>query len=408
MPVMKPVGDDSVLDRLFFFRFFFFSCWMGLRDTPACVIIDCMMNVINMGSMFDVISGEDISIGNRLPATTLKVICDSNGFHLMKTDELHAPDYKVYGNPKAKVDKIFRKYDHSTDNTGVILSGDKGTGKTLLTRELADEAMKRGMPVIICDVPYEGLADFIQSVDQNAMILFDEFEKTFSKTKGDHDSIAPQDSLLSMFDGLSNTHHLNVLTVNNITRLSDYMLNRPGRFHYHIRFTYPTAEEIKEYLTDNLPASQCGQIEKVISFSRQYPLSYDCLSAISDELQYGDDFNDAIKDLNIINYDMRRMYKYVIELDDGTRINGRESLNTQADDNGIYFSYKGDDFGAYFDFSDAVVRNDCDVIEAVNVDIDGNGDNKITWYDDNKDAHVNHVRSITLQRVFQSYDFRAV
>ena len=30
MPVMKPVGDDSVLDRLFFFRFFFFFVLDGL------------------------------------------------------------------------------------------------------------------------------------------------------------------------------------------------------------------------------------------------------------------------------------------------------------------------------------------------------------------------------------------
>lgn len=137
------------------------------------------MNIINYGSMFDIISGDDVSITDRIPALTLKVVQDRSGFHLMRTNQLHASTGKIYGDYINKVDKIFRRYHADNDNTGVILSGDKGTGKTMLTCEIAARAQQEGMPVLICDTPYHGLTDFIQSIDQDAMILFDEFEKTF-------------------------------------------------------------------------------------------------------------------------------------------------------------------------------------------------------------------------------------
>lgn len=44
-----------------------------------------VMNIINYGSMFDIISGDDVSITDRIPALTLKVVQDRSGFHLMRT-----------------------------------------------------------------------------------------------------------------------------------------------------------------------------------------------------------------------------------------------------------------------------------------------------------------------------------
>ena len=87
------------------------------------------------------------------------------------------------------------------------------------------------------------------------------------------------------------------------------MINRPGRFHFHFRFEYPTADEVRNYLTDKIDKKYFSEINKVVSFSRKIKLNYDCLSAIALELNEGEKFEETIKDLNIINtYDRKRQY----------------------------------------------------------------------------------------------------
>lgn len=373
-----------------------------------------VMNIINYGSMFDIISGDDVSITDRIPALTLKVVQDRSGFHLMRTNQLHASTGKIYGDYIKKVDKIFRRYHADNDNTGVILSGDKGTGKTMLTCEIAARAQQEGMPVLICDTPYHGLTDFIQSIDQDVMILFDEFEKTFpnKETQGsDGIPFNPQNTMLSMFDGLSDTHHLNVITANNLHGLSDYIINRPGRFHYHIRFAYPNSTEITEFMHDKLPESQYSQIDKIIRFSRRYPLNYDCLTAIASELQYGDDFNDAVKDLNIINFDVKRTYNYAVLIDDGTVIRGRTNMN-MASSGSEYISIHYKD--AYFTLSfypsdiDHDENDGSDIIMGTDVIIDGGDDERgVLYYGEDMDETA-HVKNIRFMPITNLYNFNAV
>ena len=95
--------------------------------------------------------------------------------------------------------------------------------------------------------------------------------------------------------------------------LNEYLINRPGRFHFHFRFEYPTADEVKDYLRDKLDEEYHSEINKVASFSRKTKLNYDCLSAIALELNEGETFEDAIKDLNIVNTSEREN-RYNIKL----------------------------------------------------------------------------------------------
>lgn len=91
-----------------------------------------------------------------------------------------------------------------------------------------------------------------------------------------------------------------VVTCNELYGLNDYLINRPGRFHYHFRFEYPSDSEIQEYLCDKLDRNYWSQIDAVIAFSRKVDLNYDCLRSIAFELNTGNDFADAIKDLNMM------------------------------------------------------------------------------------------------------------
>lgn len=66
-----------------------------------------------------------------------------------------------------------------------------------------------------------------------------------------------------------------------IISLNSYIVNRPGRFHYHFRFNYPEPEDIREYLHDQLMPGYDAEIEKIVEFSRTVSLNYDCLRAIA-------------------------------------------------------------------------------------------------------------------------------
>ena len=149
-----------------------------------------------------------------------------------------------------------------------------------------------GLPVIYVNEASPNLGDYIDSIPTECMILFDEFDKTFS-------SSYKQNDLLSLFDGTSRNKKLFVITCNNLDNLSSFLVNRPGRFHYHICFKYPTSEDIVKYLKDKLDEKYWGEIPKVVKRATAIKTNYDTLRAIAYELQQGWSFEEAIEDLNI-------------------------------------------------------------------------------------------------------------
>lgn len=243
--------------------------------------------------------GDDMQAYDQIPAGTYDIcFAKMTGFYLTRRPDM-VVDEKVYGVASEKATKVMSTFKVFTRNLGVILSGDKGIGKSLTAKMIAKTAVDAGYPVILASEYIPGIASFIESITQEVMVLFDEFDKTFRKT-GDEN---PQDTMLSLFDGTTVGKKLFVVTCNQLRSLNDYLVNRPGRFHYHFRFDYPQAEEIRTYLQDKLDPKYYGEIESVVQFSSRVTLNYDCLRSIAFELNFGTPFKDAIMDLNIINLD---------------------------------------------------------------------------------------------------------
>ena len=260
------------------------------------------MKIIETGSVYRVY-GEDLIVLNKLPAQTYKIFFSkTSGFFLERQHDLEVKENKIYGVHEMKANKVLNRFKEANKNLGVILSGDKGIGKSLFARILSQKAINNGIPVILIDNYIPGIDDFLNSIKDDVMVLFDEFDKTFRKTNDDD----PQSKMLSLFDGTSDGKKLFVVTCNEYRNLNEYMINRPGRFHFHFRFEYPNADEIKTYLHDKLDEKYYSEVNKVVSFSRKIKLNYDCLSAIALELNEGESFEVAIKDLNIINTDERK------------------------------------------------------------------------------------------------------
>lgn len=260
------------------------------------------MKAISQGDNTYDIFDDSLRVYEQLPPQAYVVRCSKNrGFFLAKHAEMEIKEPKVYGVHVGKVMKVMQAFEKMNRSLGVILSGDKGIGKSLFAKMLAGAVIESGMPVVVVDTYYPGIASYIESIEQEVMILFDEFDKTFGEVQAQDGQASPQTHLLSLFDGISNGKKLFVVTCNELRKLNDYLINRPGRFHYHFRFEYPSAPEVRQYLCDKLPEEYHGEIDAVVAFTGKVNLNYDCLRAIAFELQSGITFAEAIKDLNIVN-----------------------------------------------------------------------------------------------------------
>lgn len=262
------------------------------------------MKIVNVSDTYRIFP-DDLRTFDKLPNNTFKVeFSPQSGFSLEKQDDLKPSEGKIYGNSAQKVDKIMRGFKHSNRSFGAIFSGDKGMGKSLAVQQIAEKAHESNMPVILVKDAFIGVSEFIDSIEQEALIVFDEFEKVFNEKGESYDEdtntgIEPQSKMLSLLDGLSRRKKLYIVTVNDMWGVSQYMVNRPGRFHYHIKFGYPTQDEISEYMKDKIPDIDKETLKKISYLSQLVNINYDSLRAISFELIEGYTLNESLEDLNI-------------------------------------------------------------------------------------------------------------
>lgn len=341
------------------------------------------MKVVNTGNKF-ILYDDSLKTYDKIPAGTYVVCFDKfSGFFLRSKPDMQIAE-KVYGQHIEKVNKVMASFDRFNRNLGIILSGDKGIGKSMFARMLSCECIKKDIPVIIVDSFIPNIAAFIESIDQEVMILFDEFDKTFAKSGNDGED--PQATMLSLFDGTSNGKKMFVVTCNFLWSLNDFLVNRPGRFHYHFRFEYPSPAEIRTYLEDKIPESMYDQINAVIAFSRKVNLNYDCLRSIAFELCSGTSFSDAIQDLNIINMNQEN-YKLFLYFDNGEKIqsDGAERIDLfDSEEQEEITLYFGNDCGTEIcDVSFSVC--DCKYDPSTNATIIPADALDIDWYKYNGD-----------------------
>lgn len=221
------------------------------------------------------------------------------GYSITTLADLQAPTYRVYGRRDETIAKVLRTYRHLDRSLGVLFEGDKGIGKSSTTVELARQARDLfNLPVFLVNHATPGLSDFLGSLGE-AVIVFDEFEKNFPRSGDDGDK---QAQFLTLFDGTDSTKRLYIVTVNDTTKLSPYLLNRPGRFHYLISFDYPDAQAVKDYITNEAPQASSKQVADVVSFAYRARLNYDHLRAVATELTVAgpdEKVSELVSDLNI-------------------------------------------------------------------------------------------------------------
>lgn len=251
------------------------------------------MKVITTGSTHRIYP-DDLKTSDELKVGVYQVnFSPQTGFSLSDAPALEAGEEKIYGPHQSRVDRILNAYAHMDRSMGVILSGKKGMGKSLAMRLLAEQS---NLPVIVVDTGYPGIINFIDSIEQEVLVFLDEFEKTFPERS---DERVSQEDMLSLFDGISQQKRLYVVSVNKTAMLSEFLLNRPGRFHYHFKFDGLDPEEISEYLKDNVPGISDETLRRANSIASYASMNFDILRALAFELNLGEELDEAIDGLNV-------------------------------------------------------------------------------------------------------------
>ncbi len=252
-----------------------------------------MTYFLKSGNRFNVSTKEAMDLHEALPAGNYTVKFDkmADAFYLEAIENFEIKG-KIYGDTRKRAERILNTFQDRTASTGILLTGEKGSGKTLLAKMLSIKGAEQGVPTIVINAPWCGdqFNAFLQMIDQPTIILFDEFEKVY-----DSDD---QEQMLTLMDGVFPGKKLFVLTCNDKWRVNQHMRNRPGRIFYMLDYKGLGYEFVREYCEDNL--NNKAHIEKVCQISSLFgEFNFDMLKAMVEEMnRYNETPQDALRMLN--------------------------------------------------------------------------------------------------------------
>lgn len=215
------------------------------------------------------------------------------GYYVEQQETFTLPA-KLYGRVNQQAQRIVDTFLDRPGTTGVLLSGQKGAGKTMLTKRVSQLAMvSHNVPTLMVNQPFSGdeFNEFLTSIEQPCIVLFDEFEKVYEAES--------QQKLLTLLDGTFCSKKLFLLTCNKRHRIDENLQNRPGRIYYSMDFVGLDNDFIRDYCEDQL--ANMAHLRGVLNVSMCFShFTFDMLKALVEEMnRYGESASDALQMLNI-------------------------------------------------------------------------------------------------------------
>jgi len=200
---------------------------------------------------------------------------------------------KLYGDMPKHAKRIWTSFNNREGSLGVLLAGLKGSGKTETSMLLCNIAIENGMSVIMVSEvrPDLKLIKFLSDLN-NVVLFIDEYGKQFMGNI--------QDKSLTMFSDIADNKKLFILTENELYLINRFLLNRPGRVWYLIKYGRLADKVVDEYCKDHHVRDTFLE-EFLIGYKQSKEFTFDHLKAIVQEhLDYpNENFKDLVEIMNI-------------------------------------------------------------------------------------------------------------
>lgn len=243
---------------------------------------------------------------------------------------------KSYGKINFYVENIWRAYTRKKESTGVILTGQAGSGKSRLAEVLCNLSITQKQPVLwIKGVkPTDVLVDYLSNLN-NFTILIDEFGKIFN--------IKQQNRMLSMLGGMKSGKKLFIFTENNTSSISPFILNRPTRARYHLDYSKVPEDVIEEYC-DDYDVTKTFYNDLIKKYLSSTVFSFDQLKVLVDEHKISPEISvdEMLEYLNakvLIKPQMLSIDKVELVVEDGDNIQCKLTNKPMATDYNRFKTY---------------------------------------------------------------------
>lgn len=112
-----------------------------------------------------------------LEPATYSVGCDQFGFFLRRIEDFVLPP-KLYGHTTEYAGRIINTFMNREASTGALFTGEKGSGKTLLSKAISIACLHAGVPTLVISSPLcgDGFNRFLAGISQPCVVIFDEYE----------------------------------------------------------------------------------------------------------------------------------------------------------------------------------------------------------------------------------------
>ena len=302
-----------------------------------------MSKYVISGSQVKIFSDGALNVHDKLPVGTYRVATSPQGEIYLDSIANFTLSNRIYGSHEKMKNRIINTFLSREGSTGILLSGLKGTGKTLLTKDISISLREQGISSVVVDapIPTTALSAFLQQIADPVVIIFDEFEKLYSE-KDD------QEGLLGLLDGIYGAKRMFIIGVNEKEKINNYFIHRPGRIFYNIEYKALGKDIVEEYANDNLiNKSHTRDILMISTIIHDF--SFDVLKALVEECnRYDESPFESIKYLNIslvsnLRYDVEVTDlisgKVVVPFDKKQSVNYNIHKKDGYDENDNYFSH---------------------------------------------------------------------
>lgn len=214
----------------------------------------------------------------------LDVFQEDKDFEFPATYYLSEKDHKF-------IDKCITTYNNTEKmTTGVLLSGLKGSGKTLLAKKIAVES---GLPIIVVDknVYADDIEGFFAKITDDVCVIFDEVDKYWNTRY-----------LLGFLDGVKPTcKKIVICTCNDEKEINAYLNDRCSRIRYKKTFKGLDKDTVAGIINDIIDNKDKANAAAEYFCSNIQTISHDNVIIFGEEIKNNpnDSFDDIVEYLNI-------------------------------------------------------------------------------------------------------------